>query len=57
MSEGVTESDAGRGGFDKLAGTGAFEHAGLCGHVGGSFYTEKEFYTESTEDIEGAEKK
>ncbi len=42
MREGVAESDAGWGGFDEFAWTAGFEHAGLCGHVGGSFYTEVE---------------
>jgi len=42
MSEGVAERDTRRGGFDELAGTGAFEHAGLCSHVGKSFYMEVE---------------
>jgi hypothetical protein len=57
MSEGIAESHARRGGFDEFTGTAGFEHAGLCGHVGGSFYMEKEFYTESSEDTEGTEKK
>ena len=38
MRESVAESDSGRGGFDEFAGTAWFEHAGLRGHVGGSFY-------------------
>jgi hypothetical protein len=42
VREGVAESDAWGSGFDELAWTGAFEHAGLRGHVGGSFYTEVE---------------
>ena len=42
MREGVAESDAWGSGFDEFAWTGAFEHAGLRGHVGGSFYTEVE---------------
>jgi hypothetical protein len=28
----------------------------LGGHVGGSFYMEKEYYTESSEDTEGTER-
>jgi hypothetical protein len=39
MREGVSESDARRGGFDEFAGGRAFEHARLSGHVGRSFYT------------------
>ena len=39
MREGVAESDAGRSSFDEFAGTAGVEHAGLGGHVGGSFYT------------------
>ena len=57
MSESVAKGDARRGGFDKFTGTAGFEHAGLRGHVGESFYMEKGFYTESSEDTEGAEKK
>ena len=38
VREGVAEGDAGRCGFDEFAGAAAFEHAGLSGHVGGSFY-------------------
>jgi hypothetical protein len=57
MREGVAKGDSGWGGFDEFAGTAGFEHAGLCGHVGESFYMEKEFYTESTEDIEDTEKR
>jgi hypothetical protein len=57
MSEGISESDARGGGLYRCAGRDAFEHAGLSGHVGESFYMEKEFYTESTEDTEVAEKK
>ena len=39
MGEGVAEGDSGPGGFDEFTGTAGFEHAGLCGHAGGSFYT------------------
>jgi hypothetical protein len=39
VREGVAESHAGRGGFDEFTGTAGIEHAGLRGHVGGSFYT------------------
>ena len=39
MSEGVAESDAGRGGFYEFTGTAGVEHAGLGGHVGKLFYT------------------
>jgi hypothetical protein len=56
MREGIPESYAGRGGLYLCVRGDAFEHAGLCGHVGGSFYMEKEFYTESTEDTEGTER-
>ena len=57
MSEGIPESDARSGRLYWCAGRDAFEHAGLSGHVGGSFYMEKEFYAESSEDTEGAEKR
>jgi hypothetical protein len=57
MGEGIPEGDARGGGLYWCAGGDAFEHAGLSGHVGDSFYMEKEFYTESPEDTEVAEKK
>jgi len=41
MGEGIAEGDARGGGFDELAGAAGFEHAGLRGHVGKSFYTDK----------------
>lgn len=37
--EGVAESDARRGGFDKITGRRAAKHSGLRGHDGESFYT------------------
>jgi hypothetical protein len=39
VREGVSKRDAWRSGFDQLTGTAGIEHAGLRGHVGGSFYT------------------
>ena len=42
MREGVSEGDSGWSCFDEFAGTAAFEHAGLGGHDGNSFYTEVE---------------
>ena len=39
MRESVAESDAGWGGFDKLAGARAVKHARLSSHVGDLFYT------------------
>ncbi len=39
MRESVAEGNARGGGFDEFAGTAGVEHAGLGGHVGGSFYT------------------
>src|SRR5229473_2725914 len=39
VGEGVAQSYTGRGGFDCTAGRRTFEHAGLRGHVGDSFYT------------------
>jgi len=39
MRESVAESDAGWGGFDKLAGARAVKHARLGSHVWGIFYT------------------
>jgi hypothetical protein len=50
MREGVAEGDSGRGGLDEFAGTAGFEHAGLSGHVGNSFYTEVESYKSKVED-------
>ena len=38
MSEGVAESDAGRGGFDEFAGVRAIKHARLDSHDGSSLY-------------------
>ena len=39
MREGVTETDARRGGFDQFAGVRVIKHAGLSSHVGTSLYT------------------
>src|SRR6267154_83522 len=39
MRKGVAKSDAGRGGFDLLAGASAIKHARLGGHDGSSVYT------------------
>jgi len=39
MSEGVAESDAGRGGFDQFARARAIKHSGLGSHDGSSLYT------------------
>ncbi len=38
VGEGISESDARGGGLYWCAGRDAFEHAGLSGHVGESFY-------------------
>jgi hypothetical protein len=38
VGKGIPESDARSGGLYWCAGRDAFEHAGLSGHVGESFY-------------------
>ena len=57
MREGVAQSHSGRGSLDEFAGTAGFEHAGLRGHVGKSFYTVRKDLTGRAQRTKRAQRK